>query len=33
LVGISLPLPPIYQIFQTIYKMETMEKRFTIVKY
>ena len=32
-IGISLPLPTIYQIFQSIYRKANIDKRFIITKY
>ncbi|CAF3510378.1 unnamed protein product [Rotaria sp. Silwood1] len=33
LIGISLPLPSIYRQFQSIYRLENMDKRFIIPEY
>jgi len=33
LIGINLPTPTICQIFQSIYRLENMDKRFIITKY
>ncbi|UJR34055.1 hypothetical protein I4U23_021466 [Adineta vaga] len=33
LISISLPLTSIYRIFQSIYRLENMDKRFIIIKY
>lgn len=33
LIGISLPLPSIYRTFQSVYRQETMDKRFRTTKY
>jgi hypothetical protein len=33
LIGISLPAPTIYQIFQSIYQKENIDKQFLVIKY
>ena len=33
LISISLPLPSIYRTFQSVYRIENMERRFIVIKY